>query len=27
VPQNTISKIKPFLPGSSMGAFINPASF
>src|SRR5580704_13071591 len=25
VPQNTISKIKPFIPGSSMGAFINPA--
>ena len=27
VPQNAISKIKPFIPGSSMGAFINPASF
>jgi polysaccharide export outer membrane protein len=27
VPQNRISKIKPFIPGSSMGAFINPASF
>jgi polysaccharide biosynthesis/export protein len=27
VPQNTISKIKPFIPGASMGAFINPATF
>ena len=26
VPQNALSKIKPFIPGSSMGAFINPAS-
>jgi polysaccharide biosynthesis/export protein len=25
VPQNTISKIKPFLPTSSMGAYYNPA--
>jgi polysaccharide export outer membrane protein len=27
VPQNTISKIKPFIPGSSVGTFINPATF
>jgi polysaccharide biosynthesis/export protein len=27
VPQNTLSKIKPFIPGSSMGAFVNPAAF
>jgi polysaccharide export outer membrane protein len=27
VPQNTISKIKPYIPGSSVGTFINPASF
>jgi polysaccharide export outer membrane protein len=27
VPKNTLSKVKPFIPGSSMGAFINPATF
>jgi polysaccharide biosynthesis/export protein len=27
VPQNTISKIKPYLPTLSLGAFINPAEF
>jgi polysaccharide export outer membrane protein len=27
VPQNALSKIRPFLPSSSMGAFYNPAVF
>lgn len=27
VPQNTLSKIRPFLPTSSMGAYYNPATF
>jgi polysaccharide export outer membrane protein len=27
VPQNTLSKIRPFLPNSSMGAYYNPAIF
>ena len=27
VPQNRLSKIKPFLPTASMGAFLNPAVF
>jgi polysaccharide export outer membrane protein len=27
VPQNTLSKIKPFLPTSSLGAYYNPAIF
>ena len=27
VPQNALSKIRPFLPTSSMGAYYNPATF
>jgi polysaccharide export outer membrane protein len=27
VPKNAMSKIKPFIPGSSVGTFINPATF
>ena len=27
VPQNTLSKIRPFLPTSSMGAYYNPAMY
>jgi len=27
VPKNALSKIKPFIPGSSVGTFINPTSF
>ncbi len=27
VPQNAISKIRPFLPNSSMGAFLGPGAF
>ena len=27
IPKSTLSKIKPFIPGSSMGMFINPATF
>jgi polysaccharide export outer membrane protein len=27
VPQNTLSKIKPFLPTASTGVFLNPASY
>jgi polysaccharide export outer membrane protein len=27
VPQNALSKIRPFLPTSSMGAYYNPALF
>jgi hypothetical protein len=27
VPQNTISKIRPFLPTSTVGAFYNPAVY
>jgi polysaccharide export outer membrane protein len=27
VPKNAMSKIRPFLPGSSVGTFINPATF
>ena len=27
VPQNALSKIRPFLPTSSMGAYLNPAIF
>jgi polysaccharide export outer membrane protein len=27
VPQNTISKLRKFLPGSSMGLYVNPTQF
>jgi polysaccharide export outer membrane protein len=27
IPKNTLSKVKPFIPGSSMGMFINPTTF